>query len=240
MRTFFLVTNGGRSWTFPRERCSRGTSRPPTSAARRTSTACRPAGSGHRHPRRPCARDARRLGHHRPHLARGRDQDRQPGWPVPDQSRDRAARLQHLRLAARQPRGDDPRHVRQHQAAQPASPWHRGQRDAEAAGGRADLDLRGVARLHRARNAADRARRQGVRLGFIARLGSQGDGAARCPRCPCRVVRADPPVEPDRDGRAAAAVQARRERGLARPHRPRGLRHHRDRRPSTRATRRAR
>ena len=39
------------------------------------------------------------------------------GWP---------RGLQLLRLAARQPRGDDPRHVRQHPAAQPARPGHRG------------------------------------------------------------------------------------------------------------------
>ena len=43
-------------------------------------------------------------------------------------------RLQLLRLAARQPRGDDPRHVRQHPAAQPAGPRHRGRGDGEAAG----------------------------------------------------------------------------------------------------------
>ena len=34
--------------------------------------------------------------------------------------------LQLLRLAARQPRGDDPRHVREHPAAQPAGAGHRG------------------------------------------------------------------------------------------------------------------
>ena len=36
--------------------------------------------------------------------------------------------LQLLRVPARQPRGDDPRHVRQHPAAQPARPRHRGRR----------------------------------------------------------------------------------------------------------------
>ena len=45
------------------------------------------AGAGHRHPRRPGAGPARRLGHHRPHLAGRRDQDRQPGREVPDRAR---------------------------------------------------------------------------------------------------------------------------------------------------------
>ena len=80
-------------------------------------------------------------------------------------------------------------------------------------------------------HAAGRARRQGVRLRVLARLGREGHGAARRPGRPGRVVRADPPVQPDRDGRAAAAVQARRERELARAHRPRGVRHHRNRGP---------
>ena len=95
------------------------------------------ARAGHRHPRRAGARDAGRLGDHRPHLAGGRDQGRQPGGPLPHRARGGAARLQLLRLAARQPRGDDPRHVRQHPAAQPAGPRHRGRGDGEAAGGRA-------------------------------------------------------------------------------------------------------
>ena len=50
------------------------------------------ARAGDRHPRRPRARGARRLGHHRPHLAGRRDQDRQPGRAVPDRARRRAAR----------------------------------------------------------------------------------------------------------------------------------------------------
>ena len=45
---------------------------------------------------------------------------------VPDRARRRAARLQLLRLAPRQPRGDDARHVRQRPAAQPARARHRG------------------------------------------------------------------------------------------------------------------
>ena len=43
-----------------------------------------------------------------------------PAGRVPDRARRRAQGLQLLRLAARQPRGDDARHVRQHPPAQPA------------------------------------------------------------------------------------------------------------------------
>ena len=66
------------------------------------------------------ARQARRQRHDRPHLARGLDQEGRPGGRVPDRARRRAARLQLLRRAARQPRGDDARHVREHPPAQPA------------------------------------------------------------------------------------------------------------------------
>ena len=51
-------------------------------------------------------------------------------------------------------------------------------------------------------------------------LGRQGHAAARGARRAGRVVRADPPLQPDRDGRAAAAVPPRRVGGLARAHRP--------------------
>ena len=102
--------------------------------------------AGHRHPRRPRARPARRLGDHRPHLPGRRDQDRQPGRAVPDRPRRPAPRLQLLRLPARQPRGDDPRHLRQHPAAQPARPGHRGRRHPPPARRRADDHLRRLAR----------------------------------------------------------------------------------------------
>ncbi len=77
-------------------------------------------GAGHRHRGRAGARGARRLGDHRPHLAGRLDQGRLAGGRLPAGARRRPARLQLLRLAARQPRGDDPRHLREHPAAQPA------------------------------------------------------------------------------------------------------------------------
>ena len=56
------------------------------------------------------------------------------------------------------------------------------------------------------------ARRQGVRLGLLARLGGQGHRAARRQGGHRRVLRAHPPFEPDRHGRAAAAVPGRERR----------------------------
>ena len=71
------------------------------------------------------------------------------------------ARLQLLRLAPRQPRGDDARHVRQHPPAQPARARHRGRRDAPPAGRRGDVDLRrgdGVRRARARRSSSSAAR----------------------------------------------------------------------------------
>ena len=100
--------------------------------------------------RRPGAGRARRLGDHRPHQPGRLDQGRQPGGPLPGRARRRAPGLQLLRLAARQPRGDDPRHVRQHPAAQPAAGRRRGRLHQEPADRRAGVHLRRRAGLRRA------------------------------------------------------------------------------------------
>ena len=76
--------------------------------------------------RRPRDRPARRQRHDRPHLTGRRDQEGHARRPVPDRERRREARVQLLRVAARQPRGDDARHLRQRAAAQPARARHRG------------------------------------------------------------------------------------------------------------------
>ena len=73
-------------------------------------------------------RAARRQRHHRPHLAGRGDRARLARRALPARARRRAPRLQLLRLAARQPRGDDARHVRQRPPAQPARAGHRGRR----------------------------------------------------------------------------------------------------------------
>ena len=76
----------------------------------------------------------------------------------------------------------------------------------------------------------DRARGQGVRLGLVARLGGEGAEAPRRAGGDRGELRADPPLEPPDDGRAAAPVPARREPRVARADRPRGVL---DRRAST-------
>ena len=140
-----------------------------------------------------------------------------PAGTLPGRARRRAARLQLLRVPSRQPRGDDPRHVRQHPAAQPARAGHRGRvhQELRQADGEVTHDLRRVGGLRRGGHAAGDPGRQGVRLGLVARLGGQGHRAARREGRDRRVVRADPPVQPDRDGRAAAAVPRGRERRVA-------------------------
>ena len=100
---------------------------------------------------------------------------RQPGGQVPDRARRRAARLQLLRRAARQPRGDGARHVRQHPPAQPAGRPARGR-----------LDACTCPTASRCRSTTPRCATaeegvpliviggQGVRLRLVARLGGQG------------------------------------------------------------------
>ena len=100
------------------------------------------AGAADRHHGGARARRARRQRHHRPHLAGRIDQEGQPGGAVPDRQRRRAVRLQLLRRAARQPRGDGARHLRQHPAQEPARARDRRRRHAAPAGRRADVDLR--------------------------------------------------------------------------------------------------
>ena len=79
--------------------------------------------------RRARAGGARRQHHHRSHLAGRQHQGGQPGGQVPDRARRDAEGLQLLRRAARQPRGDDARHVRQHPPQEPAGARHRRRRD---------------------------------------------------------------------------------------------------------------
>ena len=77
---------------------------------------------------------------------------------------------------------------------------------------RADHDLRRRDAVRARGRAARRDRGQGVRLGLVARLGGQGLAAARRARRARRELRAHPPLEPRRDGRAAARVRRRASR----------------------------
>ncbi len=82
------------------------------------------------------------------------------------------------------------------------------------------------------------AGRQGVRLRLVARLGRQGATAAGRAGRHRRVLRADPSVQPGRDGHPAAPVPARRDAVVARPHRSRDVRRPRHLgRPAARARR---
>ena len=84
-------------------------------------------------------------------------------------------------------------------------------------------------RVRRGGHAAGRARRQGVRLGLVARLGGEGHQPARRARRDRAVVRAHPPLQPRRHGRAAAAVRRRRVGRVARPDGRGGVLDHGDR-----------
>ncbi len=163
---------------------------------------------------------ARRLDHHRPHLPGGRDQARQPGGPVADRAGGRAGRLQLLRLPPRQPRGDDPRHLRQHPPAEQAGREAR-RLHPPLARRRGDDGLRGGDGLRRGGCAAGRPRRQGVRLRLLPRLGGKGHLPARGAGGDRGELRAHPPLQPDRHGRPAPAVPRGRVRRVARPDRAR-------------------
>ena len=211
---------------------SSGTRTRPTCASRRTSTACPPSPQ-------PVtditgARVLALLGDSvtTDHISPAGSI--KPGTPAAqylDEHGVRAQGLQLLRFAARQPRGDDPRHVRQHPAAQPAARRRLGRLHPRLHPGRrsAGVHLRRGAELCGTRHSAGGAGRQGVRLRLVARLGGQGHEAAGRPGGDHRVVRAHPPLQPDRHGRHPAAVPGGRVGGVVGPGRHRGVRHHRHR-----------
>ncbi len=99
------------------------------------------AGAREGHLRRAGAVLSRQQCHHRSHLAGWFHQAQQSGRAVPDRARREAGGLQLLRLAARQPRSDDARHVRQRAPAQQADASARGRIYASPAGWRRDVDL---------------------------------------------------------------------------------------------------
>ena len=133
-------------------------------------------GASERQPTSPATalpRQGRRLDHDRSHLAGGRDQAGLARGSLPDRARRRAARLQLVRRAARQPRGDDARHVRERAPAQRARPGTGGPVDDPPPGRRADDDLRRRDAVPRRGRPARRARGQGVRQRVLARLGRE-------------------------------------------------------------------
>ena len=169
-------------------------------------------------------RAARRQHHDGSHLAGGIDQEGQPGGDISDGARRSADRLQLVRRAAGQSRGDGARHVRQRASAQPDGARHRRRLDDAPARRRGDDDLRRGDEVQGRGGRARRDRREGIRIGIVARLGGEGHAAARRQRRHRRKLRAHPPQQPREHGRAAAAVPERRERRVALPDRPRALR----------------
>ena len=118
----------GSAMQIPDRRSStRGTTTPPTSRSRRTSTTwsirTRRVQDLQRHAR---AGAAGRFRHHRPHLAGRLHRQGQPGRAVSDRAGREAGGFQLLRRAPRQSRGDGARHAGQHPPAQSAGARHRG------------------------------------------------------------------------------------------------------------------
>ncbi len=130
-----------------------------------------------------------------------------------------AGGLQLLRGAPRQPRSHDARNVREYPLAQPARAWHGGLVDRPPARPREDDDLRRLDEISERRRAARRAWREGIRLRVVARLGREGYAAARRARGDYRKLRAHPPEQLARHGRAPARVSRGRNRTVARPDR---------------------
>ena len=170
------------------------------------------AGSGRGHQGRARPGRARRLGDHRPHLTGRQHLQVQPGGEIPDRAGRAAGGLQFLRRAARQPRGHDARHLRQHPSAQ--STRCRAPRAASRCTSRAASRCRSSTPRCKYKadgDAAGHPRRQGIWHRLVARLGGQGHDAAGREGGDRRELRAHPPLQPHRHGRAAAAVQGRTE-----------------------------
>ena len=101
-------------------------------------------------------------------------------------------------------------------------PGGRGRVHAAPAGRRAADDLRRVDEVPGGGRAARHPRREGIRVGIVARLGGQGHEAAGRAGGDCRELRADPSQQSGQHGRAAAAVRGGLDRRHARTHGPRG------------------
>ncbi|BCI88963.1 hypothetical protein NIIDMKKI_41690 [Mycobacterium kansasii] len=95
------------------------------------------------------------------HISPPAASNRAPRRAIPRRARRRAQGLQLLRLAARQPRGDDPRHVRQHPASQPTARrrFRRLHPRLHPAGRAAGVHLRRCAKLCGTKHSAGGARR---------------------------------------------------------------------------------
>ena len=159
----------------------------------------------------------RRLDHHRPHLARPASikATARPAQYLHRAQR-RAGGLQPLRRAARQPRGDDARHLRQHphQERDGAAGTSRAASRIHQPDRRADVDLRRRDALQGARAcrwSSSPARNTAPAPRATGRPRARNLlGVTRRDR---RELRAHPPLEPGRHGRAAARVRGGHDAG---------------------------
>ncbi|KAF1858299.1 hypothetical protein Lal_00015022 [Lupinus albus] len=139
-------------------------------------------------------------------------------------------RLQLVRLAPRQPRDHDARYVRErpHQEQDdPAEGRRFGSRRRHhdpPAERRTAVDLRRGHEVHRGRHPDDDLRGRRIRHRLLARLGRKRHPAAGREGRDRPFVRAHPPFQPRRHGRAAAAVPGRRQRRNPGHHRQRDVR----------------
>ena len=169
--------------------------------------------------------------HHRSHLAGRQHRGGQPGGTLSDRARRAGQRVQPIRRAARQPRGPDARHLRQHPHQEQAGagsgrwvhslPWG-GRRTKDEGRNRFVVgrwsfvrraaDLRRGDEIPGGRHPDHHPRRQGIRHRLQPRLGGQGAEAAGRQGRDRRELRAHPSQQPGGDGRAAAPVPARTKR----------------------------
>ena len=122
-----------------------------------------------------------RFDHHRSHIARRRHRRRGTGREAPDRQARLGARFQLLRLAPRQSRGDDARHLRQHPPAQRDGARHRGRHHPPHAERCGNADLRGSHEVPRRGRAAGGGGGQGIRhrlVGATGRPRAQGSWAS--------------------------------------------------------------
>ena len=163
-----------------------------------------------RYRRRAAAANPRGFGDHRPHLSRRFDPAGKPGGRIPAGTPDPSRAVQFLRLSPGQPRSDDARHLCQYPHPQRNGAGRRRRRDHAPAVGRTNAGLRCGDEIRGGRRAAGHRRRQRIRHRFVARLGSQRHHTAGRQGGDRRKFRTYSPVEPNRHGRAAAAVHRRR------------------------------
>ena len=152
----------------------------------------------------------------------GSHQEDVAGRKIPDRERRRTGGLQQLRLAPRQRPRDDARHVRQRAHQEPHGARRRRRRDRYfASDGCADAPGEQMSIY----DAAMKYQQAGTPLvviagqeygtGSVARLGGEGHESARRESRRGAELRAHPPQQPRRHGRAAAAIQGRHERADA-------------------------